>query len=84
MLIALSDTHGENDPELTPHLREQVAEADLVLHAGDFTTAAVLDTFEEVGGDVVCELREVGGGAIDRVELWEGRSGSTHSGIDRG
>jgi putative phosphoesterase len=48
VLVALSDTHGRNDTRLTDHLRETVAAADCVLHAGDFTTAAVLDTFEEL------------------------------------
>lgn len=46
MLVALSDTHAAESPQLTPHLRKQIADAEQVVHAGDFTTAAVLDAFE--------------------------------------
>lgn len=46
MLLALSDTHATESPQLTPHLREQIHDAEQVVHAGDFTTAAVLDGFE--------------------------------------
>jgi putative phosphoesterase len=45
MLVVCSDTHGTDDPRLTGHTRQAVAEADLVVHAGDFTTPAVLDGF---------------------------------------
>lgn len=48
MLVALSDTHGDASPGLTDHLRGTVDSASLVLHAGDFTTAAVLDAFESL------------------------------------
>ena len=47
MLIVLSDTHGTDEMRLTPHLREQLARAECVIHAGDFTTEAVLDEYEE-------------------------------------
>lgn len=47
MLLALADTHGLDDPRLTDHLRERLAAAEAVLHAGDFTTAAVLDGFAD-------------------------------------
>lgn len=46
MLVVLSDTHGTESPRLTPHLEETLAEADLLVHAGDFTTERVLDAFE--------------------------------------
>jgi predicted phosphodiesterase len=46
VLVALADTHSRDDPRLTDHLRDRVAAADCVLHAGDFTTAAGLDAFE--------------------------------------
>jgi putative phosphoesterase len=46
MLVVLSDTHATEVPELSDHLAHAVAEADRVLHAGDFTTAAVLDFFQ--------------------------------------
>jgi len=45
MLVALSDTHASESPELSAHLETAVAEADRVIHAGDFTAAAVLDEF---------------------------------------
>lgn len=43
MLVALSDTHAETDPPLTPHLETALRTASTVVHAGDFTTPAVLD-----------------------------------------
>ncbi|MFB6232641.1 MAG: metallophosphoesterase family protein, partial [Haloarculaceae archaeon] len=46
MLLALADTHGRDGPRLTDHLRERLAAAECVVHAGDFTTAATLDAFE--------------------------------------
>ena len=45
-LIALADTHGIDDPRLSAHLRETISRADHLVHAGDFTTSAVLDAFE--------------------------------------
>ncbi|WP_436936282.1 metallophosphoesterase [Halovenus marina] len=45
MLVVLSDTHAETDPSLNRHLERVVGEADALLHAGDFTTPAVLDAF---------------------------------------
>lgn len=48
MLVALADTHGEETPRLTDHLRETIADASLVVHAGDFTTSAVLEAFESL------------------------------------
>lgn len=46
MLVLLSDTHGEDSPRLTDHVRERVEAASVVVHAGDFTTEAVLEAFE--------------------------------------
>lgn len=46
MLVALADTHAEETAQLTDHLRAVVADASVVVHAGDFTTGAVLDAFE--------------------------------------
>jgi len=48
MLVALSDTHGDTDPRLTDHLRDTIEDASLVVHAGDFTTADVLDAFDSL------------------------------------
>jgi putative phosphoesterase len=45
-LVVLADTHADGDLPLTDHLRAAVAEAELVVHAGDFTTTTVLEDFE--------------------------------------
>jgi len=47
MLAVCSDTHGTDDARLTGRTREAVDAADLVIHAGDFTTPAVLDDFRD-------------------------------------
>lgn len=47
MLVLLADTHREADPALSAHLAETLQSADIVAHAGDFTTEAVLDEFEK-------------------------------------
>jgi putative phosphoesterase len=52
MLVVLSDTHGTDDHRLTDAVREAVHAADLVVHAGDFSTEAVLDAFQAVASDV--------------------------------
>lgn len=48
MLVVVSDTHREDRPGLEGTLQRSVREADRVVHAGDFTTEAVLDGFESV------------------------------------
>lgn len=53
MLVALADTHGREGPRLTDALRETIADADCLLHAGDFTTPAVLDAFAAVSDRLV-------------------------------
>jgi putative phosphoesterase len=53
MLVLLSDTHGQSDHRLTDSLRELVASASLVVHAGDFTTPDVLDAFEDLADEFV-------------------------------
>jgi len=78
VLLALSDTHCETEPELTPHLREELQRADCVLHAGDLTTASVLDGFEAladefrgvVGNNDTAAVRE--GLPETRVVEWAG------------
>jgi hypothetical protein len=47
MLVVCSDTHGTDDARLTGRTREAVDAADLVVHAGDFTTPTVLDEFRD-------------------------------------
>lgn len=53
MLVAVSDTHAESPPALTPHLREAIETADVVCHAGDFTSLASLETFESLADTFV-------------------------------
>jgi putative phosphoesterase len=60
MLLALADTHGTTTPRLTDHLREQLGAAEMVVHAGDFTTPAALDSFAALGN-----LRAVFGNSDD-------------------
>ncbi|MEF8781575.1 MAG: metallophosphoesterase family protein [Haloarculaceae archaeon] len=67
MLVALSDTHGETDPCLTDYLREAVVSADCVCHAGDFTTAAVLDAFERLADRLVAVYGNSDSAASERV-----------------
>ncbi len=47
MLAIVSDTHGTDDPRLEGRTREAVDAAERVVHAGDFTTAAVYDAFDD-------------------------------------
>lgn len=47
MLTVLSDTHSVDDTRLRGRTRTAVAEADLVVHAGDFYQPSVLDGFEQ-------------------------------------
>ena len=46
MLTVISDTHGTDGHRLTGRTLEAVRAADRVVHAGDFTTAAVLEAIE--------------------------------------
>ncbi|MFB6086232.1 MAG: metallophosphoesterase [Halodesulfurarchaeum sp.] len=46
MLVVLSDTHRTDRPGLDGQLAEAVSRAHRVIHAGDFTTEAVLDGFQ--------------------------------------
>ena len=53
MLVVLSDTHSRAETRLPPRLREQVRQATVTLHAGDFTTRQVLDAFEDLTNRLV-------------------------------
>lgn len=46
MLVVISDTHGSDDHRLDGRALADVRAADVVVHAGDFTTEAVLDAFQ--------------------------------------
>lgn len=63
MLVLLSDTHGTDGHRLEGRTLQAVREADLVIHAGDFTTTAALDAHCEAAGD----LRAVHGNVDDRA-----------------
>lgn len=47
-IVVVSDTHRTDRPGLDDSLQAAVREADLVIHAGDFTTETVLDGFQSV------------------------------------
>jgi len=47
MLTVVSDTHSVRGHELEGRTLQAVREADLVIHAGDFMRAPVLDAFED-------------------------------------
>jgi putative phosphoesterase len=52
VITVVSDTHGTDGHRLTGRTLAAVRRAELVVHAGDFTTEAVLDAIEaEVGAD---------------------------------
>ncbi|WP_436925356.1 metallophosphoesterase [Halosimplex amylolyticum] len=52
MITVVSDTHGTDGHRLEGRTLEAVREAELVIHAGDFTTETVLEAFEsEAGAD---------------------------------
>jgi putative phosphoesterase len=63
VLVLLSDTHGTDGHRLEGRTREAVDGADLVIHAGDFTTASALDAHREAAGDLLA----VHGNADDRA-----------------
>lgn len=50
MLAVVSDTHGTDGHRLAGRTLRAVREADLVVHAGDFTTERVLDAFRDEAG----------------------------------
>lgn len=50
MIVVLSDTHSDSGTELTGRTATAVAEADAVVHAGDFTAEATLDAFYDAAG----------------------------------
>jgi putative phosphoesterase len=49
MLVALSDTHSNDGTRLSGRTKEALTAASTVVHAGDFTTADALDSFESCG-----------------------------------
>jgi putative phosphoesterase len=53
MLAVFSDTHATDDPSLSDAMCEALDRAEVTIHAGDFTTPAVLDHFEAATDSVV-------------------------------
>lgn len=53
MITVVSDTHGTDDHRLTDRTLRAVREADVVVHAGDFTTETVLEAFESEAEELV-------------------------------
>jgi len=53
MLAIVSDTHGTDGHRLEGRTLEAVREAEVVVHAGDFTTEAVYDAFAAEATDLV-------------------------------
>lgn len=53
MIVVVSDTHRSERPDLTSALYEDLKEAERVVHAGDFTTEAVLDAFQSMSRELL-------------------------------
>ena len=53
VLAIVSDTHGTSDHRLEARTLSAVREAELVIHAGDFTTEAVYDAFEREAAELI-------------------------------
>ncbi|MFB6139195.1 MAG: metallophosphoesterase [Halosimplex sp.] len=63
MITVVSDTHGTDGHRLDGRTLTAVREAELVIHAGDFTTEAVLDAFEAEAGSAGSETEADDDGA---------------------
>lgn len=51
----VSDTHVETIDDIPSRVREALSQVDLIVHAGDFTSQAVLDGLRELGNvQAVC------------------------------
>ena len=73
-IVAVSDTHVQKFNELPERLISIMDSSDMVVHAGDFTSADVLDEFERrydfigVHGNADdCEVRE----RLSETEIFE-------------
>jgi putative phosphoesterase len=51
VLVVVSDTHRTEGTGLVGAAADAVAEADVVLHTGDFTTEAILDSFRDAAAE---------------------------------
>ena len=66
MITVVSDTHGTDGHRLAGRTLDAVREADLVVHAGDFVEASVLDAFQAVAADLVAVYGNVDDAAVRR------------------
>jgi putative phosphoesterase len=64
MIAVVSDTHGTTDHRLEGRTLDAVREAELVIHAGDFTTEAVYDAFETEAAELVAVAGNNDGPAV--------------------
>jgi putative phosphoesterase len=76
MITLVSDTHGEDGHRLTGRTLDAVREADLVVHAGDFTTESVYDAFRREAAELVAVYGNRDHLAV-REQLSETASGET-------
>lgn len=53
MIVALSDTHADDAPALAATIERVLGDADLVVHAGDFTTPVTHDVFDDRATNLV-------------------------------
>ncbi|CCQ33949.1 phosphodiesterase family protein [Halorhabdus tiamatea SARL4B] len=53
MLAVVADTHGTEDARLASRVADVIADAEKVLHTGDFTTAAVYDAFDRRARELI-------------------------------
>jgi len=96
VITVVSDTHGTDGHRLEGRTLEAVREANLVIHAGDFTTETVLDAFvaetgtgteTEAGTGTETETRTgagTGEGEGEREREREGTGGTGGAGTDDG
>lgn len=66
MIVVLSDTHAREPPVLTEPIRTAIAEADAVIHAGDFVREPVLEAFIDRSETVYAVCGNVDDDAIRR------------------
>ena len=53
VIVVCSDTHSDRGHELEGAVREAVSSASMVIHAGDFTSEAALEDFQDVTNRLV-------------------------------
>ena len=79
MIVVLADTHSTQPPKLTETLHASIATGDCLIHAGDFTTPAVVDAMEDLTESFVAVAGNADNDAVSR-RLPE-TTQVTHSGV---